>query len=188
MNKLKVKLSLTIDVDNEEYEDAVYQKGAANVDINDYNKKYVSAELFIDDRKIGGYFDYTSLLVNSYDNRSYIDKEEGFLTPQFSSAFYPLSCSCGEPGCNGIDEGVATKFTKETMIWHITDESTKQSFGTDKLVFDRKEYDLVVRSIWQYLHNIAIEDPDLSLETSLKVSEYLCNQKMNNSLYYIEIY
>lgn len=188
MNKIKVELSLVCDFNNEEYEFSVYQNNQGTVDPKDYEKKYIKAELFIDGRKIGGYFDYTSLLVDGYDNRGWYEKEEGRITPEFGSAFYPLSCSCGEPGCNGIGEGVSTKYNKEKMIWNITDKTTRDHFGSDRLEFDREEYDLVIRKIWRYLHNVAFESPDLSLETELTVSEYLFNQKLNNAPFYIEIY
>lgn len=186
MNKINVLLEIKEYFDEQEYKYDVSCYGEKNVKKENYQRKYISSKLIIDDKPINFYFDYTSLLTNSFDNRSFWEKEEGFIKSEKYSYFYPLSCACGEPGCNNIGEGVKTEFNKEKMTWYITDKTSQKAFGVERLDFNRSEYDLLIKKIWKFLHSSVLDNPQLSEEEYFTVSEYLMNVKMKNPKYFMD--
>jgi len=104
----------------------------------------------INSKVINWFADYTAFLNSSHDNRTWWQKEEN-LQRDKGSDFYPFNCSCGEPGCAGIWDGIYSKHRARTVEWRIPKDSGYEFLDKPFYRFSRGLYDAELKVLWDFL-------------------------------------
>lgn len=117
--------------------------------VGDESNGYTELECIvrIDDVEIKQYsnvWEFFTDVVNKGVNTPYYytdryGKDRDFHYNLGKSSFYPFNCSCGEPGCASIWNGVMSKHKKNTVIWK-TKKDDGYHFMKSFYEFDKKQY------------------------------------------------
>lgn len=79
-----------------------------------------------------------------------------------NNQFYPLSCTCEEPGCAGFFEGLKFKKSVETIQWIVPSEEFEayDLFHFKRLyTFDLNNYSVLINNIKNELINLLDKNP-----------------------------
>lgn len=157
----------------------------------DYN--YFELNLYINGDKVDSYIDPLSLILYINKNTSRERCEWMYPNP-VGSEFYPLSCSCGCPGCNGIHNGIYIKHKKKTTEWSIEPidfESYKNTLSKRHYRFNTIQYRYQILKLWKWINeNVSHEKFSYTdqvitcldvIREDLDLSEYLeeCMYELN---------
>ncbi len=96
------------------------------------------------------YINYAAFLIKSKNTKPFYLPEN--IKAKSRSGFYPLTCSCGDAGCDGIYNGVHSKHKLNKVKWIVTDPVTQKRLGGKYFSFDKEQYESEVSKIWQWLH------------------------------------
>lgn len=67
------------------------------------------------------------------------------------SFFYPFSCSCGEPSCAGIWNGIRSKERKYTIEWRLNKKDGYGFLEKTFYSFSRDVYETMVKDVLKHL-------------------------------------
>lgn len=110
-----------------------------SVDRENTNDAYLDFNLTVDDEYI-------------HPPESYIDPAKLAESTLHSGELYIFTCSCGDPACLGIDEGIVVSHDSDTVQWMVRNpvswnpEEALPDWAHDvELVFERVEYIAAVK-------------------------------------------
>lgn len=73
------------------------------------------------------------------------------LNPIKYSGFYPFTCSCGEPGCAGIWNGILVKVRKNTVEWRCSNDDGYNFLPKKFYSFKREKYENWIEGIRNFI-------------------------------------
>jgi hypothetical protein len=86
--------------------------------------------------------------------------------------FYPITCSCGVPGCAGIWNGINLKYKRHSVEWRIgPNDGYKGIFEKNYFQFNRHAYDLEIANLWNFTKSnshLATDDEDQEVSSILQ--------------------
>lgn len=96
--------------------------------------------------------DIYSLLFKNLNSKTWYDLIDN--TVSDASDFYPFSCSCGEPGCAGIWNGIRIKPRKHTIEWRASLQDGYKFLDKHFFSFDRQQYQKELVSLSQKIYDL----------------------------------
>lgn len=81
-----------------------------------------------------------ALMFDSLDSRSWHERITNDKSDSKASSFYPFTCSCGEPGCAGIWNGIRVKNRRKTVEWRTSKEDGYKFLDKQFYSFDKAQY------------------------------------------------
>lgn len=104
---------------------------------SDKIKCLVQIRLFLNSKPCDTFISYDVLNYKKEDwIHTYPDSEKDF-------TFYPFTCDCDVPGCNGFHTAVDITYTPEYITWNFDDSERKaiNIAGKQHFIFSRKNYE-----------------------------------------------
>lgn len=98
--------------------------------------------------------DITALMFDSLDSRSWHERITNDKSDTKESNFYPFTCSCGEPGCAGIWNGVRVKNRRKTVEWRTSKEDGYTFLDKQFYSFDKAQYIQEMSGLFQRIEEI----------------------------------
>ena len=140
---------------------------ASQAEIRVFNKEqsseFTNGELSINGKVVPGYVDWADLMFNFALNDSHSKwwrAERNSQDPTLSN-FFPISCSCGNPGCAGIYEGIQVRYRRHTVEWVVPVHKGYPAFKPIYR-FSRQEYEALILSVLQFYTSLSTENPLIS--------------------------
>ncbi len=125
---------------------------------------------------------YVDLLVDQHlqidvtHNEFAIDLSELARSVNQSGEFFVLTCSCGDPGCAGIQQGVHVSHTETYVQWEISDWGRGVGAST-VWTFDRNVYGHTIqRALTEMYHQLDMHP--MSETTPYLLKERLLTMKI----------
>ncbi len=82
----------------------------------------ISVTLSLDEKNIeNAYIDFNLSVDGQYlhEPNVYVDPVALVMSSRMSGEFYIYTCDCGNPSCQGIDDGVMVSHTTDTVKWRL---------------------------------------------------------------------
>lgn len=127
-------------------------------------EKHLDILIEINGVYIPHYVDWYNLLINQWSS---YERFRG----HYYSEFYPFNCSCDEPGCVGIFNGIFIKHRKNTIEWRLNKEDGYGFLEKTFYEFRRVSYDAELAKVWCFIHENkdAYDSPWFKLKDSMSV-------------------
>lgn len=102
-----------------------------------------------------GFLDFLLTVDGQYlhEEAQWVDPVDLAMSVGMTGQHFVFTCSCGDPGCVGIDEGIHVTHTEREVRWKVRnplswkpDEPLPDWTHYDEYIFDRREYAEAIRS------------------------------------------
>ena len=114
------------------------------------NEIRITATLSLDEQNPDdAYIDFNLSVDGQYlhDVNVYVDPVAMVNSTTMSGEFYIYTCDCGNPACQGIDEGVMVSHTPDAVVWRLknpiswpADEPMPDWAHDAEFKFEKKQY------------------------------------------------
>lgn len=106
---------------------------------------------------------------NTFEPDLTLDWRELFLSLRFSGEFFPLTCSCGEPGCAGVWEGIRIVHSPGMVVWDVNVpysepyDAAEHEPSVMRLQFRRDQYFSSIISGWLEARALSTTNPSCTI-------------------------
>ena len=97
-----------------------------------------------------------------FDPQEFLKSIEVLKKRKKENRYYIFTCGCGEPGCDGWDNGIYVYIESENIIW-LMDEEEKMKKPI-KLIFNIEQYKKVHKDLLNGLNDLYSKEGNMNIE------------------------